>query len=68
VLGGDRGLDLAVVRIRANRAADGAARRLGPLQVGQAAIAIGNPLGFERTVTTGVVSAMDRTLGGGWRS
>src|SRR5690606_37389267 len=34
------------------------------LQVGQAAIAIGNPLGFERTVTTGVVSALNRTLRG----
>jgi serine protease Do len=33
------------------------------LQAGQLAIAIGNPAGFERTVTTGVISALDRTLG-----
>jgi S1-C subfamily serine protease len=32
------------------------------LQVGQTAIAIGNPFGLERTVTTGVISSLSRTL------
>jgi S1-C subfamily serine protease len=32
--------------------------------VGQLVIAIGNPLGFERTVTTGIISALRRTLQG----
>lgn len=66
VLGRDPGLDIAVVRIQAATALPTAP--LGDsdqLQAGQVAIAIGNPAGFERTVTTGVVSALDRTLGGG---
>ena len=32
------------------------------LKVGQVAIAIGNPLGYSKTVTTGVISALGRTL------
>jgi serine protease Do len=64
VLGGDRGLDIAVVRITAENLP---AAQLGDsdlLEPGQIAIAIGNPLGLERTVTTGVVSAVNRELPG----
>jgi len=32
------------------------------LQVGQTVLAIGNPIGFTRTVTSGIVSALDRTI------
>lgn len=67
VLGRDATLDVAVVRVNAR---DLPALPLGDsdaLQVGQRAIAVGNPLGLDRTVTTGVISALNRTtrqLGG----
>lgn len=62
VLGSDPDTDIALVR------ADGpfpVAARLGDsksLRRGQIAIAIGNPLGFEWTVTAGVVSALGRSM------
>jgi S1-C subfamily serine protease len=61
VLGRHVQLDIAVVRVPLTGLP---AARLGDsdrLRVGQMAIAIGNPLGLERTVTTGVVSAVDRS-------
>jgi serine protease Do len=61
VLGRDPTVDIAVVRIPIQ---DAPVARLGDsdrLQVGQAAIAIGNPLGLDRTVTVGVVSAVNRS-------
>jgi S1-C subfamily serine protease len=61
VLDRDPTIDIAVVRINANRLP---AARLGDsdrLVVGQTAVAIGNPLGLERTVTSGVVSAVNRS-------
>jgi S1-C subfamily serine protease len=61
VLGSDPSVDIAVVRISGN---DFPAAPLGDsdrLEPGQAAIAIGNPLGLERTITTGVVSAVNRS-------
>ena len=67
VLGRDAGLDVAVVRIPVNDAPVAPLGNSDQLQVGQIAIAIGNPLGLERTVTTGVISAVNRpgrTLGG----
>jgi S1-C subfamily serine protease len=63
VLGDDPDTDLALVRIDENVTLPAA--RLGDsagLRPGQIAIAIGNPLGFECTVTAGVVSAIGRSL------
>jgi S1-C subfamily serine protease len=65
VLGRAPDIDLAVVRVDARNLPAAPLGDSDRLQVGQSAIAIGNPAGFERTVTTGVVSALNRTLGGG---
>ncbi len=62
VIGQDSATDLAVVRVLGTGLP---AARLGDsdkLRVGQLAIAIGNPFGFQSTVTTGVISALGRSL------
>jgi S1-C subfamily serine protease len=62
LIGEDPDTDLAVVRASAS---DLPALKLGDsrgIRVGQLAIAIGNPLGFDATVTAGVVSALGRSL------
>jgi serine protease Do len=67
VLARDVGLDVAVVRVAATDLPSVPLGDSDALQVGQRAIAIGNPLGLDRTVTTGVISAINRTtpqLGG----
>jgi serine protease Do len=63
VLGRDESIDIAVVRIEGSNLPTAPLGDSDRLQVGQSAIAIGNPAGFERTVTTGVVSALNRSLG-----
>jgi S1-C subfamily serine protease len=63
VLGRDGDTDLAL--LRAGAARDLPAAVLGDskkLRRGQLVVAIGNPLGFESTVTAGVISALGRTL------
>jgi S1-C subfamily serine protease len=63
VLGRDPDTDIAV--LRADTADRLPAARLGnskKLKAGQIAIAIGNPLGFESTVTAGIISAVGRSL------
>ena len=61
VIGQDAGTDLAVLRVDATLpwAHFGDSRRV---RVGQVAIAIGNPFGFQHSVTTGVISALGRSL------
>ena len=66
ILGRDRTTDLAVLKI------DPAGRNLHPLalgsakdvEVGDPVVAIGNPFGLDRTLTTGVVSAKQRQIKG----
>jgi len=63
-VGGTQDYDLAVIRLR-SVPADIAPIPVGSshdLDVGQAVFAIGNPFGLSRTLTTGVISALDRRL------
>jgi S1-C subfamily serine protease len=63
LLGIDPDTDLALLRADAARSlAFAPLGNSGLLRRGQLAIAIGNPLGFESTVTAGVISALGRTL------
>lgn len=66
MLGADPRNDLALLKIEADRKLP--YLRLGDsdkLQVGQKVLAIGNPFGFEGTLTTGVISSLGRTLEAG---
>ncbi len=64
VVGTDRSTDVALLKVDAD------ARALTPLelgdseqvQVGDSVVAIGNPFGLERSVTAGIVSALQRTI------
>jgi 2-alkenal reductase len=64
VLGTAPNYDLAVLRLSESRAAFQPIPigTSADLKVGQAVYAIGNPFGLERTLTTGVISALNRTL------
>jgi len=62
VVGDDPATDLAVVKMDGDNLSTIAFGASDRLQVGQVAIAIGNPFGFQYSVTAGVVSALGRTL------
>lgn len=64
MVGADARNDLAVIKIEGNNLPTVEFGNSGQLKVGQLAIAIGSPydLNFQNTVTTGVVSALNRTI------
>jgi S1-C subfamily serine protease len=62
LVGLDPATDLAVLRIDAERLSSTRFGDSDRLRVGQIAIAIGNPYGFQYSLTAGVVSALGRTL------
>ncbi|MBD2495297.1 HhoA/HhoB/HtrA family serine endopeptidase [Nostoc sp. FACHB-280] len=61
VLGEDQVTDVAVIKIDANNLPTVSLGNSDVLQPGEAVIAIGNPLGLNNTVTSGIISATDRS-------
>ncbi len=64
LVGEDQYTDLAILKIDATDYTPAALGDSDNLKIGQLVIAIGNPLGFQHTVTAGVISALGRTLSG----
>ena len=65
VKGRDTSTDLAVLKVDADKVKDLRVLPLGSskrVEVGDPVVAIGNPFGFQRTVTTGIVSAKQREI------
>ncbi|GAA6620760.1 trypsin-like peptidase domain-containing protein [Scytonema sp. NUACC26] len=70
VLGEDSTTDVAVIKIQANNLPTVSVGNSNQLKPGEWAIAIGNPLGLDNTVTVGIISATERSsraLGAGGR-
>ena len=62
LLGSDRDADLAVLKVKARGLPAVPLGRSSDLMIGETVIAIGNPFGLSHTVTSGVLSAVGRTV------
>jgi len=63
IIGADPASDLAVLRIETKQPLPSLKMASGnDLMIGETVIAIGNPFGFSNTVTTGVISAVNRSI------
>ncbi len=63
IVGADPDSDLAVLRIESPEPLPAVEMKIGQdLMIGETVIAIGNPFGFSHTVTTGVISALNRSV------
>jgi serine protease Do len=62
VLGSDRDADLAVLKVKARGLPAVPLGRSSDLMIGETVVAIGNPFGLSHTVTSGVLSAVGRTV------
>jgi len=64
VIGADASNDVAVIQVQApaDRLFPVALGESSRLLVGQKILALGNPFGLERTLTTGIISSLDRSL------
>ncbi len=62
LIGKDPDTDIAILKIYTEGYSVAKLGNTDDLQIGQFVIAIGNPYGYQHTVTTGVISALGRTL------